>query len=1073
MKVRPGLTGVVLAISVALIGLTTTGPALGDEPQPPALPAVGSIDSDGDGVEDRPTAVDAASAAVFLDEPVEDLSSRTESAQLFANPNGTWTQETASGPVRVVDDAGVWHDVDTTVVPVEGGEGLAARYASADVVFSAGGDKTFATVTDDQGNRSGFGWPSVLPEPVVEANTVTYPDAVDNGDLVVQALPTGFSHSVVLREAPTGPLKLPIPLRIPDGELTVKDTGSLVLEADGKKVVTAPQPLMWDAAEGHDGLPANVEPVETAVEASGSGAKEKQTLVLSPDEAWLSDPSTQYPVTVDPSYTSYANGDSWVQNADYTTSQGGSSELRAGTYDAGGHKARSFVKFIGMLADNGGSGQDIVSATFKMRNWYSGSCTASAIRISRITETWSVGDLTWANQPTVTSTGSSTFSPAYGYSASCDADGYQAAWDATAIVQAWANGSTNWGIRVAADNEASNYTWRKYRSSQHGNPDTRPRMAVTYNSYPGTASAPAPAGAVTHGGVKYVNKKTFNVTSVIKDPDGDSVKGLFNVSGPAGSWSNLIGTTVNSGGTSVRSYTLNTDGTYTTTARAQDPAGLISQAYSAATTFVVDTTIPATPTITCTNGYVDGGWYAPRPTTPLDTTVCSFSSSADTAAFEWRLNDGNLMTGSSTGTIAVPAAGEIRVDARAKDKAGNYSSWKRVLWGTSPAPVDGSATTPDVNVGENPATITTTLEHGTNAQLGVQVVVEQDGLIAFEGQSPLQEATVPGSTSEITYILPGLVGGTYSVKVQPRGLLGPAGAWSDSRSFSVDHVLGQTDVTLPAAVGYSPDWTVQEPLAAGETRTIHLGEQGLIPDDPSIDTIQADVRVRGWEDAGSLSFLTPDTSEPTGEAVPFSTAAGDDPLVGVFAQATLDLSISRELTVTNTSGGVVEFSIIPTGFRTVADAPEEEGDESEDEVGEQYDEKLAAQPPQVDLPTTFAVHPFKQRIDDAHMSYTSATPTVHAKGYWTTSDEYLKTFRAYVRVEIQSAVGGKWKTVEIKTGVRRDYRGAKKEKVIAREQCSKESTSWWRARVDVDIIGLSDSPGWTYTRNDMMLPCQP
>ena len=630
---------------------------------------------------ERPDAVSAAVTARLTGEPVEDLSARTESAQVFANPDGTWTSEAASGPVRVVDDAGVWHVIDTDVVATADNEGLAARYASADVVFSAGGDKTFATVTDDQGNMSGFGWPTVLPKPVVDGNIVTYPGAVENGDLVVTALPTGFSHSVVLREAPTGPLELPIPLQTPEGELVEKANGSLVLKAAGKKVVTAPQPLMWDATEGHDGLPANVEPVETAVEASGSGAKEKQTLVLSPDEAWLSDPATQYPVTVDPSYTSYANGDSWVQNADYTTSQGGSSELRAGTYDAGGHKARSFVKFIGMLADNGGSGQDIVSATFKMRNWYSGSCTASAIRISRITETWSVPDLTWANQPTVTSTGSSTFSPAYGYSASCDADGYQAAWDATAIVQAWANGSSNWGIRIAADNEASNYTWRKYRSSEHSNPDTRPRMAVTYNSYPNTAGTPSvtTSPASSSG---YSVLLTPTLRSTVADPNGGNVRGIFEVyQGATLKWTGTSAYVASGSSASVTvpAGTLAHGVAYSVKVRAND-GSLSSKAYSASTAFTTDTAKPAV-AITA-SAFTNGQWRQDTPSS----NVFTLTGASDTASFAYTL-DGvskprlSAGTGGAASLAWLPGKGSHKLTVTPTDKAGNVGSTATFTFG--------------------------------------------------------------------------------------------------------------------------------------------------------------------------------------------------------------------------------------------------------------------------------------------------------------------------------------------------------------------------------------------------------
>ena len=238
------VVAVVAVVTLALVAGLLAGSPAAAEPSAPAdpPPAKAASDSDGDGVTERPDAVSAAVTARLTGEPVEDLSARTESAQVFANPDGTWTSEAASGPVRVVDDAGVWHVIDTDVVATADNEGLAARYASADVVFSAGGDKTFATVTDDQGNMSGFGWPTVLPKPVVDGNIVTYPGAVENGDLVVTALPTGFSHSVVLREAPTGPLELPIPLQTPEGELVEKANGSLVLKAAGKKVVTAPPP---------------------------------------------------------------------------------------------------------------------------------------------------------------------------------------------------------------------------------------------------------------------------------------------------------------------------------------------------------------------------------------------------------------------------------------------------------------------------------------------------------------------------------------------------------------------------------------------------------------------------------------------------------------------------------------------------------------------------------------------------------------------------------------------------------------------------------------------------------------
>ncbi|WP_327315226.1 hypothetical protein [Streptomyces sp. NBC_01235] len=40
----------------------------------------------------------------------------TESSQVFANPDGTFTQETNAAPVRAQKDDGTWAPIDTTLV---------------------------------------------------------------------------------------------------------------------------------------------------------------------------------------------------------------------------------------------------------------------------------------------------------------------------------------------------------------------------------------------------------------------------------------------------------------------------------------------------------------------------------------------------------------------------------------------------------------------------------------------------------------------------------------------------------------------------------------------------------------------------------------------------------------------------------------------------------------------------------------------------------------------------------------------------------------------------------------------
>ncbi|MBO9520553.1 MAG: hypothetical protein J7518_03365 [Nocardioidaceae bacterium] len=184
----------------------------------------------------RPDAVSAMVTARASGRRVEDLSQRSETGRVFANPEGMWTAEEASEPERVQDDAGEWHEVDTTLVERDGA--LEPRYAASDLRLSDGGDKTFAALSED-GTDLAWRWPSDLPAPKVEGDTATYVGAVDGGDLVVKATATGFSHSIVLRERPADPsaVQVAVPVATDGAKLTETVSGGLQ--------VKEPAPFRW------------------------------------------------------------------------------------------------------------------------------------------------------------------------------------------------------------------------------------------------------------------------------------------------------------------------------------------------------------------------------------------------------------------------------------------------------------------------------------------------------------------------------------------------------------------------------------------------------------------------------------------------------------------------------------------------------------------------------------------------------------------------------------------------------------------------------------------------------------
>lgn len=646
------LVGVVSG-SVMVVGLPVLPAAAGPLPQPHM------VDQAADALE-RPDAVAAMVTARSTGQPVEDLSQRSETGKVFANPDGSWTAESAPDPIQVQDADGGWHPIDTTLVPRAGGVGPA--HAAAEMVFSAGGDKTFARVTES-GRNLAWKWSTVLPEPLLEGNTATYPGAFPGGDLVVRAQAAGFSHEVVLHQPPAAPVEIAMPVLL-DGTALVQDrNGSLSVETPkGRTLVEAPQPLMWDSSADSAGQPA-VRPVDTSVTEATSG---KTVLTLSPDDAFLSDPGTEYPVVIDPSFTTKTTGDTWVQNAGYTSSQVSSLELRAGTYDGGGHKARSYLRF----GDGAWKGTHVTSAILRLRNFYSGSCTGSVIRVKRITEDWRLVDATF-NFPAVGSTDSADYKPAHGYNSSCpnsDAD-----FDVTGIVDDWAQGrSPNYGLRIKAEDESSNFTWRKYRSVEFTtSPAHQPKLMVTYNSFPDKVKDQP---SVSPGNAGYVTTAKPTLKATVSDPDKGKLRADFQVlQNGVEVWSKTS-EEVSSGSAAsvtVPAGVLLEGQTYNVKVKGNDGVD-VSKNWSPINKITVDTTKPTVESVTAT-AYADGQWTAQRATQNLFT----FSGPADTSSFSYWLDDGAKLVksvddASGTATISwAPGDGFHKVTVVATDKAGN------------------------------------------------------------------------------------------------------------------------------------------------------------------------------------------------------------------------------------------------------------------------------------------------------------------------------------------------------------------------------------------------------------------
>ncbi|WP_274559585.1 DNRLRE domain-containing protein [Streptomyces spiramyceticus] len=444
---------------------------------------------------------------------------------------------------------------------------------------------------------------------------------------------------------------------------------------------------MWDASEDAKSQePKHTANVSTVVETAADGG---QTLVLKPSETFLSDPDLTYPVVVDPTNTlAGPTTDTWIQYDAYPTSQRGSTELKAGTYD-GVQKARSFLKFdVAKYA-----GKKIVDTDLRLYSYYSSTCstTGSGVQVRRITADWDPSAISWSAQPATTTTGAITSTAAKGYNSTCPAG--LVSWDADAIVQAWADGQPNYGVRLAAVDETDTYTWRRYRSANYvdgsHNPDYEPSLTVTYNSYPAkpTSQAISPSAVNAYNGNRYVTSLTPQLSAKVSDADAGTVKAEFEVT-PDPAYNDTTytytGTTTAVASGSSASLTIPSASAFPVGShlryRVRGYDGSLYGSWTGYTTFVLNTGKPAAPSIVCAP-YTKDTWTAKA----TDGAQCTLdTSSTDGQGYYWGLNDPNTpnriddTTNGSGGdplTVTVnPADGWHTLYAKTIDSGGNLST---------------------------------------------------------------------------------------------------------------------------------------------------------------------------------------------------------------------------------------------------------------------------------------------------------------------------------------------------------------------------------------------------------------
>lgn len=622
-----------------------------------------------EGIAVAPNTLIALQQARATDSSVIVANETTKTTTVYANPDQTFTSTVADGPVQEPNASSPtgFVPIDLTLKQQISGS-WQPTVADADVSISSGGSATPVTMAVGQHQLS-MKWATALPAPTVSGSTATYKNVAPGVDLVVQALTSGFDLRIVLTQRPSAASSYRIPLALTGLSAALSSTGRLQFQSGGSTQVVADRPLMYDSSLDDAGNPAHVAVVPTSISTTSGTA-----LVVSPQSSFLSDPSTQYPVTIDPAPNLSATIDTFVNQGSPTTTYAGSTLLKAGKSSAEGPDRSLLLFDTSSLV-----GASVSAASLNLYESSANSCTANGLEVWDVASSWG-SSVNWNTQPAKsakwasanTSAGGGTGCPSAYVTFSTGGTGSNTI---KGLVQAWANQTrTNNGVMVVASSETNTAYFKKFSSNEAGS--NAPYLAVTYNIPPGvvtnrlpnnagwvTSTTPTLSGTFNDADTGTVGQNQFeldtNAGSVIDTKYGNSV--------PAGSTSSwqVLGSDGLTNGTTYKWKVRGYDGT--------DPG-----TYSGFRTFTVDTTAPGTPSITSSTHPNPAQWYSGMSFTGSWSAVTDTISGV--AGYAVKVDQspstvpGGALQTSTTYSKTVGYTGIYYLHVRAQDNAGNWGT---------------------------------------------------------------------------------------------------------------------------------------------------------------------------------------------------------------------------------------------------------------------------------------------------------------------------------------------------------------------------------------------------------------
>lgn len=483
--------------------------------------------------------------------PVEIPSGRTETEELYVNPDGTLRVDQALLPVRTWRN-GSLVPINPTLA-VEDNR-IEPKAVGLDLSLSNGGDKKLATLSS-AGRHVTLTWPNTLPKPTLDNNSATYPEVFPGVDLKVTAGASSFSHSLIVKtaQAAENPDLEAITFGIDSKglDLQASQNGEVrAVDAAGQTVFATPTPRMWDSA-GTAPQPGTTtkaraataeapdtprDPTEGTPEGSRQGelkvALDDTTLTLTPDQQLLTAPDTVFPVVIDPTWAKPAwknawsvayKHSAWPSTADTAYYNGGtlSKNARVGyandNENGGTVRANTYFRIgTGNLA-----GKQVLESTLRIKQTHAGSwsCKSGQLQIRSIGKTLPA-NITWNNQPTWGSVVDSSGESFGGRNCPVDSAGL-VEFDVTSAVSSAARSKwANWAFVLTSKNTTIDTSWRLF------DPNSA-RISTYYNTPPKkpTDRSIDPSLPCTGGTIGLTDYITLRAR--VKDPDDTTLTAEF------------------------------------------------------------------------------------------------------------------------------------------------------------------------------------------------------------------------------------------------------------------------------------------------------------------------------------------------------------------------------------------------------------------------------------------------------------------------------------------------------------------------------------------------------------------